>query len=299
MSDYAAVPDESGHIDVPGGKVWYRLNRSANSGAVPLIVLHGGPGNSHDYLLPLLELVPDRSVVLYDQLDCGRSQRVGDTRNWTLERFTDEIDAVREHLGLGQVHLFASSWGCSIAINYAARQPAGLCSLALSGPLVDAKRWMADCERLKAQLPDHLQAVMRRCEAQRDFTSPEYLEAVNAFYVRHLCRVQPWPQIVVDTMDNCAAELYGYMWGPTEFFGTGTLADLDLTPKLASIEVPTLFMCGAHDEGTPESGRAFAAMVRGAEFCCIPEASHMPHIENPEPFFRHLRAFIAKATPRT
>ena len=67
MSDYAAVPDESGHIDVPGGKVWYRLNRSANSGAVPLIVLHGGPGNSHDYLLPLLELVPDRSVVLYDE----------------------------------------------------------------------------------------------------------------------------------------------------------------------------------------------------------------------------------------
>src|ERR1700754_330251 len=103
-------------IEVPGGQVW--VNVVGSGGGVPLILLHGGPGGGHDYLEPLAALADDRPVIFYDQLGCGKSDRPDDPALWTMDRFVDELSAVRQALGLGRVHLYGHSWGGWLAIEY-------------------------------------------------------------------------------------------------------------------------------------------------------------------------------------
>ena len=106
---------DEGHIPVPGGNVWFR---SVGEGGVPLLCLHGGPGAPSDYLKPLEQLADRRRVVFYDQLGCGNSDIPNDRSLWTVERFMDELDAVRDALGLDRLHLFGSSWGGMLALQY-------------------------------------------------------------------------------------------------------------------------------------------------------------------------------------
>jgi len=112
---------DEGFVAVPGGRVWYR---SVGADGIPLLCLHGGPGFPHDYLEELEGLAPGRRVVFYDQLGCGRSDRPDDPSLWTVDRFVEELAVVRESLGLERLHLFGSSWGGMLAIQYVLdRQP--------------------------------------------------------------------------------------------------------------------------------------------------------------------------------
>ena len=121
----AAAPDPeiAGYVAVEGGRVWYRINGIEHyaEGKVPLLVIHGGPGFSHHYLLTLTALADERPVIFYDQLDSGNSERPGEPENWTVERFVDEVDHVRNALGLDRLVVLGSSWGGSVAASYASR----------------------------------------------------------------------------------------------------------------------------------------------------------------------------------
>ncbi len=129
-SGTVSAPQE-GRIAVKGGSVWYRMVRKGRKGS-PLIVLHGGPGAGHDYLVPLEQLGDERPVILYDQLGSGNSDRPSDERLWNIERFCDEIDDVRKALGLDTVHLLGQSWGTLLAVEYASRpETKGVLSLVL------------------------------------------------------------------------------------------------------------------------------------------------------------------------
>jgi proline iminopeptidase len=106
-----------GFVEVPGGKVWYRIVGD-NDDAAPLLCLHGGPGFTHYYLEPLEALAEHRRVIFYDQLGCGRSDRPDDLSLWTVDRFVEELAQVREALHLDRLHLFGSSWGGMLAMQY-------------------------------------------------------------------------------------------------------------------------------------------------------------------------------------
>ncbi len=142
---------EEGTVEVEGGyRVWYRR---VGDGGVPLLILHGGPGAGHDYLEPLEALCADRTVVFYDQLGCGRSDRPEDTSLWRIERFVVEVDAVREALGLETVHLLGQSWGGWLAIEYMLTDPRGVIGLVLASTSASIPQFVAEAERLKAALP--------------------------------------------------------------------------------------------------------------------------------------------------
>lgn len=282
-------PETSGWIDVPGGRVWYRSNGDAHRGRVPLLILHGGPGMQHDYLLPLTALADTRRVIFYDQLDCGRSDRTKDPRNWTVERYLAEIDAIREDLGLTELHLYGNSWGGSLAAEYAAQRPAGLKSVILAGPLISTDRWIADNAAYCRALGEPHASLLLGAAALDD---PAYQAAVDLFYRRHLCRLDPWPEIVTTTMNNGNMNVYQTMWGPAEFTSTGSLRQFDATPRLPDIAVPTLFICGEYDEATPAACRDFAKLVPDAEVAVIPDASHLAPVEQPEAYLARLRAFL-------
>jgi proline iminopeptidase len=293
----AAIPDPeiAGYVAVDGGRVWYRINGIEHfaEGKTPLLVIHGGPGFSHHYLLTLTDLADERPVILYDQLDSGNSARPGDSANWTVERFVDEIDHVRNALGLDRLVVLGSSWGGSVAASYAIRQPPGLAGLVLASPLISTERWIADNAAYREQLPDRTQEILDKHEAAGTTDSAEYQEAVMEFYTRHLNRMDPWPDELNRAFELANFDLYVTLWGNTEFNATGTLKDFDVSSDLGRIEVPTLMICGEYDEATPQACRNFAAKVPNARVEIVEDASHTGHLEQREAFMAKLRAFLA------
>lgn len=157
-----------GHVSFRGHQVWFRVV-GEDRGKPPLLLIHGGPGSTSDLLAPLADLAADgRQVVFYDQLGAGRSERTHDPALWTIDTFLDEAQAVRDHLGLDDVHLLGHSWGGMLALEYALRQPAGLRSLVLASALVSAPLFAAEATRLVSELPDRWQRVLPKPGSEKD-----------------------------------------------------------------------------------------------------------------------------------
>ncbi|WP_141211518.1 alpha/beta fold hydrolase, partial [Brucella grignonensis] len=188
-------PEEVGFCAVPGGRIWFRLSGKAHfaAGATPILCIHGGPGLSHHYLLTLAALSDTRPVILYDQLDSGNSDMPGDEANWRLPRFLDEISCLRSRLNLSVLDVFGSSWGGTIAAEYAISKPDGLRSVILASPVIDVARWVQDCEAMRSRLDPALRLMLDKHEQEGTVESTEYQDAVLHFYRRHLCRLDLWP----------------------------------------------------------------------------------------------------------
>ncbi len=290
-----ASGEAEGFVPVPGGNVWYRIAGSDSAGT-PLLVLHGGPGASSDYLESLEALADERPIVFYDQLGGGNSDRPGDPSLWTVNRSVAEIEAVCKALGLSEVHILGQSWGTALAVEYtlsAGRDRTR--SLILSAPCLSAARWAADQQRHTADLPEDVRAAIREGEVSGNFSSPDYQEAMMVFYNRHVCRMEPWPDCLNRTFEKLGVPVYEQMWGPSEFTVTGTLREYDCTPRLGGITVPVLFTCGEYDEASPATTAFYASLVPGAEVVVFPDASHEHHLEKTEEYLKTVREFLRQA----
>lgn len=286
----------TGHIEVEGGRVWYRVH--GNGERTPLLVLHGGPGIPHDYLANLALLGDERPVVFYDQLGCGRSDRPEDEKLWTRERFVRELDTVRAVLGLDEVVLFGHSWGSLLAVDALAGRdgsPAhGVRGVVLAGPALSVPRWIADARRLIATLPEeHARAILDG-EATGKTDTDAFRAATNAYYRRYVCRLDPWPPELDAAFAGMGLHVYATMNGPSEFTITGPLRNADVTAELARLRQPTLFLCGEFDEATPETTRAYAALAPNAEVAVIAGAAHVSNYDRPEECMRVLRSWLER-----
>lgn len=288
-------PEEVGLCHVPGGRIWYRVNgkRHFAAGKTPLLCIHGGPGLSHHYILSLVVLAETRPVIFYDQLDSGSSDRPGIPANWNVERFVDEVDALRAHLNLQQLDVLGSSWGGTIAAEYAMRRPPGLRSIILASPVINTHRWIGDCTAYRRQLPEELQTVLDEHEAAGTVLSDAYQDAVMVFYRRHLCRADPWPWEIERAFELFNYDLYQAMWGPAEFTSNGILKDYDGDRRLGEIDVPTLYTCGEFDEATPAACRSFAEMTPNARVRVAEGCSHTAHLEKPDHYLKVIEAFLS------
>jgi L-proline amide hydrolase len=287
-----------GFIPFRGYRTWYRVvGEGEEPGELPLLCLHGGPGAAHDDLEPLEGMAETgRRAVFYDQLGCGKSDLPDDPSLWTVELFVEEVGVVREALGLERVHVFGSSWGGMLAMEYALTQPPGLASLVLASSPASIPQWVEETGRLRAQLPAEVRAVLDRHEAAGTTDDPEYGEAATVFYQRHVCRTDPWPDCVLRTFEFI--ERYGVVYrtmnGPSEFHVTGTLRDWNVVDRLGEIRVPTLVVTGEHDEATPAINRTVAEGIPGAESVVVADASHMAHVERTEDYLRLLDDFLSR-----
>lgn len=296
------MTSESGYIDVPGGRVWFR---SVGDGdCIPLLCLHGGPGFPHDYLEELEGLGDRRRVLFYDQLGCGRSDRPDDMTLWEIDRFVEELAIVREALGLERLHLFGSSWGGMLALQYVLDRRPRLESLVLSSSPASSRRWTADCTRLLEAFPEPMRETIRRHEAHGFTGCLEYSAALLPYYKRHVCRLDPWPDAFERSYAGVNQTIYEYMAGPSEFAIVGTLREWDVGDRLGEIEVPTLITCGEHDELSPAYAKEIQARIARAELEVFPDASHVTMAEVPEAYRTRLNEFFdrveaASLTSRT
>ena len=288
-----------GRIPFSIGETWYRsVDPEGDEGRVPLLCLHGGPGANWLHMKPYEALADERRVVFYDQLGAGNSAvtEPHDPAMWTPELYVEEVDAVRDALGLDQVHVLGHSWGGMLGMQYAAGRPEGLVSLIAESSPPSVPAWMPEVARLRSELPPDVEATLREHEEAGTTDSPEYEEAVMVFYKRHLCRIEPWPDWLVECFALLEAnpEVYHSMNGPSEFHVIGTISDWDITPQLGQIQVPTLIFSGRYDEVTPASTVAAHHAIPGSEYVVMEESSHMAQAEQPEETLALVRGFLSR-----
>ena len=288
---------EEGKIDVDGYQIWYRR---VGNGGIPLLTLHGGPGAGHDYLEPLERLATDRSVIFYDQLGCGKSGQPDDRSLWRIERFVAEVDTVRRALGLEQIHLLGHSWGGWLAIEYMLSRPRGVVSLILASTSASLPQFVAETTRLKTELPLGIYQTLQRYEALGDYHHPDYEAAVLEFYKRHLCRLDPWPEPLLRSIDTLTGNIvYETMNGPNEFIVIGNLKKWDRTDRLGEISVPTLITVGRYDELTPACAETLRRGILNSRMVIFEESAHLAHLEEPDKYRQVVTDFLVNSeTPR-
>lgn len=281
-------PPIEGYVSVPGGKIYYA--RMGNGPGIPLIVIHGGPGSGSYSSKPFAGLGDERPVIRYDQLGAGKADHPTDTTLFTVERAVQELQALRDTLGLAEVHLLGQSWGAMLLQAYMGSHPTGVKSVTFLSPLVTTAQWEQDADSLIKTLPDSIQHAIATHEANHTTDSREYQAATLAYYRQFVFR-KPLQIPGADTSSN-GDLVYNYMWGPSEFTSTGTLKHFDGTEWLKGITVPAHFLAGEFDEATPASTERFSKLVPGAVFTMIPGSGHVSQNDNPEFLLGRLREFL-------
>lgn len=289
------LPETERRASARGGAIYARSNGPLAGDGVPMVMIHGGPGGNHFGMVGALPLADRHGIILYDQLDCGLSDRPNDPANWTVDRFVDEVDAVRAAYGLEELHLCGTSWGGTVALEYAARQPSGLKSLILMSPLVSARAWLADARVHISGLPPEAQAAIAEAERTGNFDSFTFQEADKLYASRHLSRERLSPLHLAcigrrDPLFNL--ELYLGMWGPSEFVVTGALKTYDGEPLLSKVVAPTLLVSGEYDEARPETLRGFAGRMQDARTRMVAGSGHWVENDRPAEYQAILRDWL-------
>jgi L-proline amide hydrolase len=297
------TPVKEGFIPFKGYKVWYRIvGGPEDSGKLPLLCLHGGPGAPHDYLEPLEAMAATgRRVIFYDQLGAGNSDHPHDPSLWTVSLFVEELGVVRQALGLECVHLLGQSWGGMLGMEYVLTQPRGLISLIVADSPASMPQWVAEANRLRAELPSEVQETLLKHETAGTTDDPAYQEAVLVFYRRHVCRLDPWPDCVNRTFEKLLKdpEVYNTMNGPSEFHVIGVIKDWDIVERLGEIHIPTLVISGRYDEATPVIAETVHRGIPGSEWVLFENSAHMPHLEETERYLQVLTSFLDRLEPQT
>jgi len=285
------IPAGEGFIEVKGGKVWYKV--VGNTGKIPILILHGGPGLPSYYLKPLEALSSNRQVIFYDQLGCGRSDRITDTSMMTIDHFVEELNQVVKHFGLDSYYLYGHSWGTMLGTDFYLQHPQGIKALILNSPSLSIPMWIKDADTLIATLPDSIQLAIRKNEMNKTYATPEYQAALGVFYQHFVARKLPWSIDIDSTFAQMGTNIYEFMGGPSEFTITGMLKNYDRTDRLKEIKIPTLFITGEFDEARPSTVKYYQSLVPGSQFVIIGGAAHLTMHDKPYETNKAIVDFIA------
>ena len=292
-----------GHVPFREYRTWYTVSGGV-SDATPLLLLHGGPGDTCETLEPYDELaVTGRRVVRYDQLGCGRSS-LRDVPHppdmWGFDLFVTELDNLRAALDLDEIHLLGHSWGGQLALEYVLRGATGIRSLVLQSTLASIEEWVVESERLVAGLPAHLRAAITAHE--RGENAPLFATALKEFQLRHILRLDPEPDCWRrrTKMVEQDPEVYRFMVGDAEFSlsPTSPMQGWDVRPRLHEIDLPTLLLSGIHDEATPAIMRTLHEGIRGSEWHVLESSSHCCHLEETSTTLVLVADFLARVDER-
>ncbi len=289
-------------ISTPKGdfKVWTK--RVGNNPSMKLLLLHGGPGATHEVFDCLDGYLPSEGIeyIYYDQLGSYFSDQPSDTTLWTIERFVDEVEQVRVALGLNKdnFYVLGQSWGGILAMEYALRHQDKIKGLIISNMMASATEYNKYAHEVLGPLMDQdvLTEIMD-IEASNDFSNPRYMELLmEHYYTEHLLRmpVEKWPQSVNLAFRHMNPEVYVYMQGPSEFgiAGEATLKDWDVSEKLSSIVIPTLVIGATYDTMDPEYMKWMSDQVSNGRFLLCPNGSHLSQYDDQKTYIGGIIKFI-------
>jgi proline iminopeptidase len=271
----------------------------------PLVVVHGGPGASHDYFLPwLLPLARHNRLVFIDERGSGRSEKLEDPKGYTVEAMVEDVEAVRRALGLGRINLLGHSYGGVLAQAYALKYQQHLDHLVLCSTFSSTSAMNAVLERIKAAMTPELRQRIEAMEKaglfghgkpyeRNRYTNDYMIAAWGEGYFPYLYQDHPDPNYDPVAGGNMSWALYREMWGSDgEYVIDGNLTSVEYTDRLATIKVPTLITVGDHDECAPELAEAMHAKIAGSKLVVLPKSGHMTFVDQPRLFIAAVDGFL-------
>ncbi|WP_428264988.1 proline iminopeptidase-family hydrolase [Haliangium sp.] len=277
-----------------GHEVWTR--RTGNS-PMKVLLLHGGPALTHEYMECFASFFPQAGIefYLYDQLGSSYSDQPEDMSLWTVERFVDEVEQVRQALGLNRdnFYLLGHSWGGLLAMEYALVHQEHIKGLIISNMTADFGKYAAYNAKLRSALDPDVLSRLGEYEARGDFHDPEYQQlVVDSYYGEHICRLEQWPEPMARSFEHLNQVVYEYMQGPSEFVPGGILQGWSVWDRLGEIEVPTLTIGAAHDSMDPAEMKQMSELVQRGRYLHCPNGSHMAMWDDQEVYMRGVIQFI-------
>ena len=284
---------QEGRMSYLGYETYYRV--VGEGGKTPLVLLHGGPGSTHNYFEVLDALAEEdgRQLVMYDQLGCGESWAEADGL-WNMETWLGELEALRRLLGLKEVHLLGQSWGGMLLLEYVCRrQPAGVKSIILSSTLPSSQMWGEEQHRMIRFLPPAMQEAIARAEASGDYAGEEYQAAEAEYMRRHAAGPVPpdGPECLLRPARKGRAS-YVEAWGPNEFTPAGNLRDFDVTELLPGVQQPALVISGGNDLCTPYVAKYMYDHIPNARWELFRDCRHMCFVEDTPRYTALLREWL-------
>jgi proline iminopeptidase len=281
-------------VPVVGGKykVW---TKKVGSGPVKVLLLHGGPGFTHEYLEAMESFLPEAGIEMYyyDQLGCGNSDQPDDASLWTLPRYLEEVEEVRVGLGLDNFVLYGHSWGGVLGIEYALHHQKHLRGLVIANMTASIDSLLRHLDVIKRQLPPATQVKLKELEAKEAYDSPEYEQIMmEQLYPKVICRTDPWPDAVNRVFRHANLKIYNQMQGKSEFLVTGNLKGWDRWDRLHEIKVRTLTIGATHDEMDPKDMQKMAKLMPRASSVICPQGSHLCMWDDQAFHFEHLLKFL-------
>ncbi|KUG07223.1 proline iminopeptidase-family hydrolase [Solirubrum puertoriconensis] len=287
-------------INTPKGKFNVWTKRFGNNPRIKLLLLNGGPGATHEYFECMESFLPQEGIefIYYDQLGCGNSDNPKDTAMWSLPRYVEEVEQVRQALNLNKdnFYLLGHSWGGILAAEYALKYQQNMKGLIISNMMMDVPAYgrYAD-EVLAPQLKPEVLKEIRAIEAKKDFQNPRYMELLLPnFYVEHILRLplDKWPEPVNRSFAKMNQSLYVTMQGPSEFGVAGKLVNWNRVPDLPKLAVPVLSIGGKYDTMDPEHMRMVAQKVQNGTALICPNGSHMSFYDDQQTYMTGLIKFL-------
>ena len=281
-------------IPVMGGKykVW---TKKMGSGPLKVLLLHGGPGFTHQYLEAMESFLPEAGIEMYyyDQLGCGNSDIPDDVSLWNTPRFVEEVEDVRKALGLEDFVLYGQSWGGMLSIEYALKYQHNLRGLVISNMTAGIKAYLRRTAEIAAMLPEATRVKLEELEAAEDYDNPEYERIMmEELYPMAICRCKPWPEPVMRAFRDANLKVYNTMQGKSEFVVTGYFKDWERWDDLHKITVRALTIGAEHDTMDPNDLRRMAELMPNARAGICPNGSHLAMWDDQAVYFEHLLGFL-------
>lgn len=316
--EHTQSPDvREGRIPVPGGEVWYKIVGASKPG-IPLLTLHGGPGYPSPDLVTLEQLATDRPIIFYDQLGCGKSKLPGQDKKpeeegyqdysklWTIDRFVEELAAVREHigreLGVNEMHLFGLSWGCKLGLEYLLKNEEntkGVKSVTFASPVFSARFFKQDLAYLHEQMGKGIQAKLQEYEAQGDTENEWYKKTKHAFVIKHILGKEEseFPediqQALAESAEGHAEDVERAMFGSHADYDKGVFGTYERMEDLKNLTIPVLYTCGVNDEAMPRTVLKYhEATGKNSSIYVYKHSAHMAHLTEPVLYIRRLAHFL-------
>lgn len=289
-------------IETPKGsfRVWTR--RTGNNPTIKVLLLHGGPGATHEYLQAFDSYFPAAGIeyYYYDQLGSAFSDQPDDAELWNIPRFVDEVEQVRKALGLdaGNFYLYGQSWGGLLAIEYGLAHPQNLKGLIVSNMMASIPAYNEYARNvLMPEMAPAALAEILALERAQEYRNPRYMELlVPNHYEKHILRMpaDQWPDPVNRAFESLNYDLYLRMQGPSELGASGTIEHWDRTADLGSITVPTLVIGARYDTMDPKHMEWMAGQFPNGSYLYCPEGSHMAFYDDQAAYFKGLIEFLRR-----
>ena len=275
--------------------VW---TKKIGEGKIKILLLHGGPGFSHDYFECFEDFLPKEGIEIYyyDQLGCGNSDAPADTSLWTIARYVDEVEQVRKGLGLDTFYLLGHSWGSMLAMEYVYKYQQHVKAAVLSNMTAGIKSYLPYAEELKKKYLTTSDIVTYdSLDKLKAYQSPEYQNLLmSKLYTQTVCRIplESWPEPLMRAFKKANQSIYIQMQGVDEFHVTGNFKDWEMWDRLPDIKIPTLVIGGMYDEMNPVDMKREGRLIPNSRTYLCPNGSHMSMYDDQQNYFTNLIGFL-------